>query len=148
MIKMDFPAGTGIRSAIESAKAAAVALRSCVGFKFNGITVQVNANTDTHALQMDYHKCCIETPRDGIGPGTMSPCEYKVVVTVYGEIEEVKTFINKTQRDFWMEGASYGADKYGGSLGLYHEDMLPENKNLRDNIWFILLSPAESEEST
>jgi len=149
MIKIDFTVGTNLKHAIRSARSVAAENNERVEFFFNEVLVRVNPDTDVHALYMGYWMACIKKPRfSSIGPETKTQYGYKVVVVVYGEIEEVKTFINEVQRSSWIEGASYGADKYGGSLGLYHEGNLPEEKNLRDNVWLLLLTPAESEEST
>jgi len=149
VIKIDFTVGTDLRHAIRCARYVSTEVNERVEFIFNEVLVRVDPNTDIHALYMDYWRACIQSPPfTAIGPETKSEYGYKVVVVIYGEIEEVKTFINQAKRSSWIDGASYGADKYGGSLGLYHEGNLPEEKNLRDNVWLLLLTPAESEEST
>jgi hypothetical protein len=149
MIKIDFPATTRIEWAIQSARHTAAATNDEVEFLFNCVLVRVNANTEVHALYMDFWRACIQKPRfTAIGPVAESSPEHRVVVVTYGEIDGVKKFVNQFQRDSWIDGASYGADKFGGSINLYHEGNLPEEKNLRDNVWLLLLSPAESEEST
>lgn len=149
MIKIDFTCGTNLKHAIRSARSVAAENNERVEFIFNEVLVRVNPDTDVHALYMDYWRACIQKPRfSSIGPETKTQYGHKVVVAVYGMVEEVKTFINEVQRSSWIEGARRGAAFYGGSPGLYHEGDLPEEKNMRDNVWLLLLSPAESEEST
>lgn len=149
MIKIDFTCGTVLERAIRSARAVATEVNERVEFTFNEVLVRVDLSTEVHALLMDYWRACIFSPRfTSIGPTAKSSPEYKVVVVVYGEIEECKSFINEFQRSSWIDGASYGADKYGGSINLYHEKNLPGDKALRDKVWRKLLNLAESEEST
>lgn len=144
MIKIDYPAGTRVEWAIRNARTLCGGTGQGVEMRFNGVTLCVNENTDIHALYKDYLMLCMGLIKtDKIGPGTRSSVTFDVVVVIYGEIEECRRFDRERDRDLWMEGAFYGADKYGGSIQLYTESKLPDDKNLRDNVWLVLLEEPE-----
>lgn len=149
MIKIDFPAGTDVERAIRYAKSFVSGTGGVVECKINGIDVHVSESTDTHALYVDYLRVCNGFDVVNlIGPVAKSSSAYRVVVVIYDEIEECKYFSSPLMREMWMVGAIYGADKYGGSICLYTENVLPDDKSLRGEVLDKLLSLVESEEST
>jgi hypothetical protein len=147
-------AGTCVAKAIRVACAAAKEAKvEKVTFYFNGIYFAVNASSDPRGLHLDYRRQCHGLFEGGVGPVAVSKPEYRVVVTVGDDFEEMAVFNTHEEREGFIQGINRGADLCGGNLKCWTEDEMPSHvseQSLRKLVVYHLFKDlnVESKEST